>query len=172
MKFKITVYGNGLEFFHVVGNKEAITAALKDYFSDEPQYESCLLASLNDIRMSVEDEEGNEVFSTYDLSENIESTEEDYYFCGEGEYLLMLNYVNKGTWFEAEIEADDFDFEKFKIGVIENNSGTFINTYLYDGEEFLDEGADTIPKYENLYVYDSNDNLIDYTEFYDPDNEG
>ena len=170
MKFKISVYGSGQEFFHIVGNKEEITSALKDYFSDDGDYESCLLASVDDVCLTVKDENENEVFTSSDLSGNIDHTFEDYYHCEDGQYMLVLNYVNQGTWLEVNVEDKKFDIEKFKIGVIKNNSGTFIDTYSYGGEE-LPDGGTTIPKYENIYVYDSDDNVIDYTEFYDPDDE-
>lgn len=105
--------------------------------------------------ITVSDEDGNEIhrYTDEDIIYNDESPinveYEDKYFTVE-EPCLVCCSGEKGSFFEAQIEADEFDLSKLQIIIHEDAGledcyvyGNMIGKILYDGEELDNYGGST-----------------------------
>jgi len=187
MKYKIRIFGYGAEvaFGHVeqdlkdrlikgVENGSPINELVTDsdilgseWFEINDVYSN--FQANDEFNIEVIDENNDIVFEAraFDLQDNEEETIEYEYFedflesSGKvlNEDLLLMNVSNeKGTFFTAEIEDDEFDLEKLKI-VIMGEIGTndfyiddMVSKVMYNGVEITSNDLSTDNKSFDSYI--------------------
>jgi len=109
-------------------------------------------ANIGGCVVLVEDDDGNEIYEDDEPKmESISWTDPDdqepgYYFKGWS--------AEKGNFFHAEFEAEEFDPAKLKFFATDIDGDTIIDSVEYDGESLENEGGDTRGKSQGWAFYE------------------
>ena len=143
MKYKITAQGYGGEFTMGKVSKETVKKLQgEDIFPDEvieSYYDiddlEHITSCFEDTEFVVTDEEDETVYEG--VLECSNSREAYTLECGLEGYIPVMQCMSseKGFFFEATFETDDFDVEKLQTKYIETDFGCLVEKVTYNGEE-------------------------------------
>ena len=167
MKYTVNIWGYGCEVTIGSCDKELMEELLEEGDLNDkvfdlsiPYHEvddqlHCWGATLDESTIVITDENGVEVFNT-DTGLGIDDDLEYYQFqwkeIDTQKNLLMTISHEKGSFFDAEFECEQFDPSKLKviiqeeIGIDQYWLGDIIYGVSYDGEELDNFGGDTSGK--------------------------
>lgn len=180
MKYKVQIYGYGAEItIGTLNQQEAqlvcesdksIYEVVDEDFQDKSWYDiddqlHHWGASSESATVEILDESGNQVakfdseagFYLEDDDET-ELVEWEYPEIDESSKLLMCVSDEKGSFFEGDFEAEEFDITKFKIQMVSEIMlgdfywGDMIIGVTYDGDSVENYGGDTSGKSFDTYV--------------------
>tara|TARA_B100001248_G_scaffold262730_1_gene261811 strand:+ start:26788 stop:27357 length:570 start_codon:yes stop_codon:yes gene_type:complete len=101
---------------------------------------ACLL---DHCQVTVQDDEGNMVWD----SDEPDITSTDFVSTDDMEGFFFWGWsTEKGNFFSAEFDAEDFDPEKLRFYATKVNTDRFITKVIYDGQVLDNDGGDTIGK--------------------------
>lgn len=109
-------------------------------------------ANVDACTVTVEDDQGNVVFETDEPKihktevTDIDSMEPGYYFKGYS--------AEKGNFFFAEFEADEFDPDKLRFFATDIEGDVIIDMVEYDGEDLNNDGGDTRGKSQGFEFHE------------------
>jgi hypothetical protein len=179
MKYKVTIQGYGAEITAgsltqeeaelVCREDKDIYDTIMDDFEDKSWYDindqlHHWGASTENCTILIEDENGKEVAkfdseTGFYLEElDLEIAEYEYPEIDETKSILMCVSTEKGSFFEGDFEADEFDVNKFKIQAASEIMlgdffwGDMITGVTYDGESVENYGGDTSGKSFDTYI--------------------
>lgn len=160
MKYTIEVIGKGAEcIIHTISpeqkqklsdgdvesdsmsNDEICEAlGIEDLFDGDPEYVSGVYDNTDDFQVIVRNEHGHQVW--HSTSEGFEDCEWEYLF---DEYAFIAEDYQKGTFFEMQIETENFEPEKLVpvITSIGDERVELISGFMYDGQKLEIIGGDT-----------------------------
>ena len=171
MKYKISLGGRGSECFLFrlkegqadellesgVEKDEMSIDDISDYLEIESVFDcenTVLGAYYGEHYITIEDEEGNEIFNSDKSEENL-FEENDWKDGGfEKEDYLVVEDYSKGEFFTFEVECDEFDVTKLKPIITEvAECRDLITGFYYEGEELEREFGDYWSKGFYYIVY-------------------
>lgn len=118
----------------------------------------------DDAWIEITDPEGKEIVSTElstyfdeifdeDLDDHWEETGEFYTdYDLENGYYIYWQQGGKGTYFQFDLEVDEFDPKKLKVETIDFDGNSMIVKMLYDGIELDNSGGDWWGKWSEYSV--------------------
>lgn len=110
-------------------------------------------ANIEACTVTVEDEDGNVIYETDDP--NISSTEVVDFDSMDSGYYFKGYSAEKGNFFVADLEADEFDPSKLKYFATNIEGDIIIDHVEYDGKDLDNEGGDTRGKSQGYEFYET-----------------
>lgn len=96
----------------------------------------------------------NEIFGEDEFYDHWEETSEYYIDCDcEPGYYVFWQQGGKGTYFEFEVETDNFNPKLLKVETVDFEGNSMIVKMLYDGVELDNHGGDWWGKWSDYSVH-------------------
>jgi hypothetical protein len=174
-RFLIRVTGRGGEYAAVKATPDEIGALVNAYQNDYLDFVDMVDASSNESHHTtgVFAEEYELTVTDLETDEEVDLSEwDDDYHCKEA--LIGLDYeefcvccfdVQEGTFFEFEVEDDEFNVDKLRTKQIETRFGDIIVAFEYSDEptdnfDFDAEGYETSSEETQFAIFDAEDQEV------------
>ena len=177
-KFKVTVTGYGGEYAAMKSSYDGLSELVKLYDEDSfgfldkvdessEEHYHCVFVLLGNFEIEVTNTDTGEVIDSSNWDREFVSNSNIVPELNEGEYCICSFFSEKGTFLEFEVEDDEFHFDKLQTKEIETWDADGIIGFKYGDEEFNigDDGYDTTGKGMNLYIINSEHELLDVDDF-------